>query len=233
MINHNDIQQGSIEWYEIRWGKIGGTLSKGLFVNSDTLMISLLAQHLEEVDLEDSYSSPAMERGKELEPFAKEYLEKYLKLKFDNTGWLQCEKNKLLGISPDGITKNLKDACEIKCLGRNNHTQTLLDNDIPKEYVFQCIHYFTVNPKLERLHFLCFRPESKKHFYKMITRNSEIAIGIKKDKELRPNAKGIDQEYVVTVPDVRTVEQWSRFARKEADLLLEQINENLNKLNDF
>ena len=42
MINHKEIKQGSIEWHELRWGKIGGTLSSGLFVKSDTLLIDIL-----------------------------------------------------------------------------------------------------------------------------------------------------------------------------------------------
>ena len=48
MIKHNELEQGSQEWHEIKWGKIGGTLSKGLFVKSDTLLIDILSQRLED-----------------------------------------------------------------------------------------------------------------------------------------------------------------------------------------
>ena len=29
MINYKEIEQGTIEWFELKWGKIGGTLAKG------------------------------------------------------------------------------------------------------------------------------------------------------------------------------------------------------------
>jgi len=77
MILNKELQQGSIEWLEMRWGKIGGTASKGLHTKGDTLFIDLLSQHLEEFEPGDSYKSEAMELGNDLEPFAIEYVEKY------------------------------------------------------------------------------------------------------------------------------------------------------------
>ena len=68
MIKH-DITQGTADWLELRHGKITGTASKGLFVKSDTLLIDLISQHIEDWELEDSYSSADMVRGNELEPF--------------------------------------------------------------------------------------------------------------------------------------------------------------------
>ena len=89
MIRHNELEQGSQEWHEIKWAKIGGTLSKGLFVKSDTLLIDILSQRLEDFEPTDSFQSEAMERGSEMEPFARQYLEEYTGVKFENVGWLQ------------------------------------------------------------------------------------------------------------------------------------------------
>ena len=69
MIRFNEIEQRSQEWHELKWAKIGGTLSKGLFVKSDTLFIDILSQRMEDFEPTDSYTSDAMERGNELEPF--------------------------------------------------------------------------------------------------------------------------------------------------------------------
>src|SRR5690606_29148822 len=132
MINYKEIKQKSLEWYELKWGKIGGTLSSGLFVKSDTLLIDILSQRTEVFEYEeDGFISKAMERGNELEPIARDFLEKYYGIKFLETGWLQCEENELLGISPDGITDCETMACEIKCLGRKKHLETLLNQEIP------------------------------------------------------------------------------------------------------
>ena len=119
MINHKEIKQKSEEWFRIKWGKIGGTASNGLFVkNSDTLLIDILSQRFEDYVHVEGYVSADMERGNFLEPQAREYLEEYSGLKFVETGWLQSEENELLGISPDGITEDEKVQCEIKCFGK-------------------------------------------------------------------------------------------------------------------
>ena len=49
MIAHFEIEQGSEEWLKIRYAKIGGTRSGGLFVESETLAIELLGEIIEEI----------------------------------------------------------------------------------------------------------------------------------------------------------------------------------------
>ena len=213
MINYKEIEQNSIEWHNLKWAKIGGTLSAGLLVKSDTLLIDILSQRLEEFEPTESWESSDMQRGNELEPFAVEYLESFLKVKFNKTGWLQCEENELLGISPDGITEDEKQCCEIKCFARKKHTEILLNDAIPLDNLNQLVHYFVVNPKLEKLHFFCYRPESVKHFYKEITRESEINLGTK--------AK----------PVIKTVNEWVTELRTKADELLSQIKEKEQTIN--
>jgi len=177
MKKHSNIIQGSLEWHEIKWGKIGGSTSKGLFVKSDTLFLDILSQKIEDFELEDNFSNSAMEHGTENEPIAREYLEKYLNVKFEVPGWLQSEQNELLGISPDGLTSDNKIACEIKCLGRKAHTEIIYTNEIPLDKINQLIHYFTVNPDLEKLYFIAFRKESVKQFIKCLTMDSLVNIG--------------------------------------------------------
>jgi hypothetical protein len=213
MINYKEVEQKSLEWHELKWGKIGGTLSAGLLVKSDTLLIDILSQRLEEFEPTDSWESADMARGNELEPFAVEYLETYLGVKFERTGWLQCEDNELLGISPDGITEDETQACEIKCFARKKHTEILLNDSIPLDNLNQLVHYFTVNPKLEKLHFFCYRPESVKHFHKELTRETIVNLGTK--------AKPIE----------KTISEWVKELRKKADVLLKEIKEKEESIN--
>lgn len=213
MIARFDIQQGSIEWHELRNAKIGGSTSKGLFVKSDTLLIELLSESIEDFEIEDSYQSDDMIGGNELEPIAREKISKHLGVDFIECGWLQCEENYLLGISPDGITIDFKEAIEIKCPSKKKHTQTILSNEIPSDNIFQCLHYFTVNPHLEKLHFVSFRPESiKTLFVKTLTRESIIDLGTK----AKPNKK--------------TVSEWVEIAKKEAELLRIDLEKSIEKL---
>lgn len=213
MKNYKEITQGTIEWHEIKWGKIGGTLSKGLFVDSDTLLIDILSQRLEDFEPSDSFENDAMQRGNELEPFAREYLQSYTGIEFQETGWLQSEVNELLGISPDGISECERFSCEIKCLGRKAHYPILLSNEIPLDKVHQCVHYFTVNPKLEKHYFIAFRPEAPKHFVKELTLESLVNIGTK--------AK----------PKLMTIETVRDYALERANILLEEIKTKENLLN--
>lgn len=233
MKNHKEIIQGSIEWFEIKWSKIGGTLSKGLFIDSDTLFIELLSQHIEEFEPSESYLSEDMERGKELEPFALEYISNYTGIDFKTTGWLQSEECSLLGISPDGLSECEKYATEIKCLSRKVHTELIVNEELPKDKLCQIIHYFTVNPKLEKLYFLSFRPESIKSFIKVFTRNSVIDLGWKTKVEVKQyGVKGQEiKPKTETVSDCKTIGQWTLIAKEEAKKLETKIIETINKLN--
>ncbi len=181
MISRYDIQQKTSEWLELRYGKIGGSNASGLFVKSDNLLDELLAAKCEDFDLwgTDDYVSKDMERGNELEPLARERLSEYTGISFKECGWLQCEENELVGISPDGISEDETICCEIKCTAAKAHLQTIKENDIPLDNIKQCLHYFTVNPKLVKLYFCSFRPENKYKalFVKELTRDSLINMG--------------------------------------------------------
>lgn len=213
MIRYDDVEQQTDDWFALKWGKIGGTANKGLFVNSDTLLIDLLSQRLEEFEPEDSFTSEDMQRGNDLEPFAREYLNEYTGLDFKETGWIQSEENELMGVSPDGITDCNTMACEIKCFGRKKHTSVLLNDAIPKEYVNQIIQYFAVNPKLEKLYWLAFRPEAPKHFIKEVTLETKFDIGNKRK------------------PQIMSVEAIRDYSNEKANELLIKIKEKEEQLN--
>lgn len=213
MIRFDEIEQGSLEWFQMKWGKIGGTASKGLHTTGNTLFIELLSQRLEEFEPSDGFTSNAMERGNELEPFARDYISEYTGHNFKVSGWLQSQDNLLLGISPDGITDCDTASCEIKCFGRKKHTEVLLTNKIPIENIHQCVHYFTVNPKLKEHYFIAFRPESPKHFIEKLTLESIVNIGT--------NSKPV----LITIEEVR------KKSLKFADELLKRINEEVNSIN--
>lgn len=213
---HFEIEQGSIEWFQIKQGKIGGTRSKGLFIKSDNLLLDLLSEITEDFDEDavmDSYLSDAMERGNELEPQARIELEKYTGFEFLPVGWLQSVESPLLGISPDGITQTLSIGCEIKCPGAKKHLTTCLEDVIPLDHINQCIHNFAVNPILDRFYFMSYRPESiKPIFVKVLTRDSLVNIGTK------------------SRPVLKTITEVVELEHKAAKQLELQIEESINTL---
>jgi hypothetical protein len=210
-----EIEQGSLDWHLLRHGKIGGTASAQLFVNSDTLFYDLLAEQTEryDEDADSGYVSEAMERGKELEPQARAELSAYLGVELLECGWIQSD-NELLGISPDGISPDLTVQCEIKCPQAKKHLRNCVEDVIPLDNINQCIHAFAVNPRLERLVFLSYRPESPKAmFVKELKRTDTVNIGTK----ARPVNK--------------TVAECVEIIHERATELNEKLKEAINNLN--
>jgi len=232
MIVYKEIQQRSEEWFLMRHGRIGGTASKGLFIDSDTLFISLLSEHLEDFELTENFMSYEMERGIEMEPIARAFLSSYVGVDFQEVGWLQSEESSLIGCSPDGISECEKVACEVKCLGAKAHTEVLLNNEAPKVYIPQIINYFTVNPKLESLWFICYREESVKHFIHEYKRDSLVDVGWKKRVEIPQTGKlgKPIKPKTVTEPDLRTIGEWSAIALEEALRLEVKIKDTVERL---
>lgn len=181
MIVHWDLEQRTEAWHQLRYGKVGGTDSKRLFAKGNDLEMELLAARLEEFTPErDGYINDAMQRGIDLEPFALMALKRYAKIDFKVPGWIQSDIG-ILGISPDGLSECIRFAAEIKCLGKKNHTICVVTQKIPLDYVYQCTHYFTVNPKLEKLYFMSFRPESVHNiFIQEVTRKTSFNYGTEK-----------------------------------------------------
>lgn len=208
MIFHWDIIQGSLSWYELRYGKIGGSTSKGLFVDSDTLLNELISARLEPFEMDDdSYESPAMQRGNELEPMARRAMSQYVGVEFKECGWIQSDVG-LIGISPDGISECGKVSIEIKCPGRKKHTETLRGGVIPLEHCHQIVHSFTANKSLDRLYFCSYRPESQYGMLvKEIDRSTMINLGTRAKPVVKPvnewadiaRSKAIDMETFIGV----------------------------------
>jgi len=214
MIRINDIEQGTSEWHETRYRKVGGSTAKGLFVKSDTLKIELLGQFFESFNYVEGYISDDMARGNLLEPFAVDELNKYTGLEFNDAGWLQCEEIPLLGISPDGITNDNKFSCEIKCPARKKHTETILKDAIPLDNLHQCLHYFVINPELEKHYFASYRPENKIKplFVKELTNDSIINLG------------------TIKKPQLLTIKEWVEIAKQHAKELQISIDESIKQL---
>lgn len=212
---HFEIIQGTSDWLQLKYGKIGGTLAKGLFVKSDTLLDEILANRLEPFFLEDDgYESSDMVRGKELEPYARNQASQYLGIEFLECGWLQSEEIPLLGISPDGITSDFKIQLEAKCPSKKKHTNTIRLDEIPNDNIHQCVHAFTVNPHLEKLVFVSFRPESVKPlFLKELFGYSLVNLGTPK------------------TPIVKSVNDWVKISKENAINLDKQILECIEKIN--
>jgi hypothetical protein len=211
---HFNIVQCSKEWHEIRRGKVGGSSASGLFTDSETLLNQLIDECTEDYnENEEGFVSAAMEHGILHEPEARGILKEYLSLDFLECGWIENNEYSLIGISPDGITADFKDACEIKCPNNKKHIINIRFG-VQKDNIHQIIHNFTANKYLERLHWMSYRPTNKYKPFVVYTFTLESLV------DLGTKAK----------PQIKTIRDWVQIAHQEAVILEEKLKVELNNL---
>jgi len=209
-----DIMQGTTEWHKIRRAKVGGSSASGLFIDSETLLNKLIDESTEDYnEFEEGYTSDDMQHGVEFEPEARKMLSEKLGLDFLECGWIQSEDNEILGISPDGISKDYTQACEIKCPNNKRHIVNIRLG-VQRDNIHQIIHNFTVNPHLKTLYWCSYRPTNK---YKPMqiysfTLDSVIDLGTK------------------TKPQQKTISEWVEIAKNEAEVLKSKLKQELINL---
>ena len=134
MIIH-EYQQGSPEWFAVRLGKVtascfGKAVAGGQGKTRKAYMIQLLAERLTQND-QNGYSNSTMDRGSEIEPFAREYYERLNRVSVRQVGFVERDEN--IGASPDGLVGE-DGMIEIKCPFSTTHIEYLLAERLPPVY---------------------------------------------------------------------------------------------------
>ena len=134
------MEQGSEAWFEARCGLITATRIASMMAGESTKtykdLITDLAGEIITGEVEESYSNAIMERGTELEPFARGEYESIFDTEVREVGFVLSEKYKdWLGVSPDGLTA--EGGLEIKCPLRKTHINYIEANRLPNEYKWQ------------------------------------------------------------------------------------------------
>lgn len=187
MKKHN-IQQQTPEWFQIKKGKISGTVLKSLMSSrtKKDAIYDLIAEKLT-VGVDMDYEN-AMDRGNRLEPEAIAMFELETGKKVETTGFTESEYNDNIGSSPDGLIGET-EAIEVKCMGGKNHIKLWLENEIPSEYHWQVVQYFVVNEKLEKLFFVGYNPDIQVHQLHIIeVERKTLEEDIEKAKQVQVEA---------------------------------------------
>ena len=150
------VQQRSLEWFEARLGKVTGTRLKNVFKSDNLSLIDELIAETVSQEIEESYVNEAMQRGIDYEPIAMAEFQRRFYTEIEDVGFCISEEHDILGLSPDGFSKDRKTAVEIKCPSTKAHVKFIRQNKLPNEYKYQVYCYFIVNPKLEVLHFVSY-----------------------------------------------------------------------------
>jgi len=142
MIIHN-FEQKSEAWHEARCGRVTGTRFKALVSGESTQtykdLVTNIACEIITRRQEDTYTSPDMERGVELEPIARDLYSEIMGVNVQEIGFITPDEDnpylEWMGISPDGVIKN--SLLEIKCPKARTHLEYIEANKLPSEYRYQ------------------------------------------------------------------------------------------------
>jgi putative phage-type endonuclease len=133
-----DINQNSEEWMALRLGKFTASSFGDLFATKTTAQyrkaIRKVAFERLTGESPESFKSEYMDRGHELEPFAREAYENYSFNTIQNGGFF--EYNEWIGASPDGLVDD-DGQIEIKCPAYNTFIDYIISKKLPTEYVYQ------------------------------------------------------------------------------------------------
>ena len=144
---YHDVIQGTDQWKQVKAGKFGGTTADtflvagkdhdGIGAGLRTLIYQKAAEYFTGPNL-DGYCSPEMERGNELEMYARQRYETENFVKVQQVGYIQM--GQFFGVSPDGLVGD-DGGVEIKCPQPKTYLQwidsAMTVADIPKGYYCQ------------------------------------------------------------------------------------------------
>lgn len=141
-----DIEQGTQKWLDIRIGRVGGSESEplsvkgksasGLGVSVWKLMHKKIYELIMNETLDNDFISEAMQRGTDLEPFARDEYEVSSFNKVNQCGYIINTDFKYAGYSPDGLIGE-EGMLEIKCPLHVEYIRSICEKEIPKNYYAQ------------------------------------------------------------------------------------------------
>ena len=130
-----DCIQGTDIWHQARLGKVTGSRfgtakSKKSGVGRKKYMLDLIYER-RNGELTETYTNAIMQRGIEMEPYARDRYEKVTGYTVDQVGFI--EHNEYIGISPDGLIGD-DGAIEIKSPNTTTHLETMLLDRFDSKY---------------------------------------------------------------------------------------------------
>lgn len=130
---YENIIQGSDEWFAIRCGKVTGSMfaiAKGNGATRTKYMKELVDE-LRTGNPRESFVNSHMQRGTEMEPFARAAYEKEYRVDVQEVGFVEFNEN--IGCSPDGIIEP-DGRLEIKCPTLEVHNKTVQADKVPSSH---------------------------------------------------------------------------------------------------
>jgi putative phage-type endonuclease len=179
------IEQGSPEWMALRIGKIGGSRVADVLTEGRSGAESLTRRkYKNELIRErltgkklDTYKTPAMQRGIDLEPMARAWYEVKYNTFVDQVAIVLHPSIDGGQCSPDGIVEATNSLIEIKIPNPENHLDNLLTGGKQLEQYYDQVQWqLACMPEKEFCDLVSYDPEMPDHlqgFVKRIYRDDE------------------------------------------------------------
>ena len=196
-----ELEQGSLEWHQERAGRVTGTSLKSALgaklsaktgwsigdkKQQQTLTYELIAERMTEVQIVE-LNTAAVERGRELEPFAIKAASKQTGEDYQDCGMLICEGMQDFGFSPDSVVKVdgvIIGGLETKCPSSKKHIEYLINNEVPSEYYWQVLAPFICSDDVQWWDFASFDDRNyEKPLFVIRVNREEVADIVEKAKE--------------------------------------------------
>ena len=140
------VEQGSIEWFTARMGKLTGSKFTKIMPTKrqkpdawNETQLGILRECVAELltgEREETFTSKAMQWGNDTEPAARRALALAIDMPIRESGFWQ--HSDYIGSSPDGVIGFNEFVCELKCPTSKQHVRYLLDTDeLFKDYEWQ------------------------------------------------------------------------------------------------
>jgi hypothetical protein len=179
MIIHECLQ-GSIEWDNLRAGKLTASAAKKVFTPTKGDLKEGAIEHIYQLigecyDPDYIYfaGNKFTERGNEMEPAARKQFSELTGIEVHEVGFI-TQDNGVIGASPDGLIKGPDGAwlegLELKAHNPGKHVEFMHKGTLPPEHKLQ-VHMSMVVTGLNRWHFLSYHPDMKP-FYVIAERDS-------------------------------------------------------------
>ena len=193
-----EVAQGSPEWFEARrgiptasaFGKIITPARGELSAQSVGYIAELIAETTEDYNPEEQCRSYWMERGREIEPEARDWYAFRYNVEIEEVGIIL---NHGAGYSPDGLIG--KGAVEFKCPKPSTHVKWLLKGGLPDEHKPQ-VHGGLYIGDLDWIDFVSYCPG----FRKLVVRvtpdkyTQNVAAALRQFNEAYEHAKTFIRE---------------------------------------
>lgn len=181
-----DCEQGSDEWFAARLGKVTASCFSDVLnkkTGRGTYMIKLAAERLTGLS-QDGYSNAVMERGKEIEPEAREYYAETRGQIISQIGFAELSED--VGASPDGLVGD-DGQVEIKCPNSTTHISYILKNKMPTKYIPQVqgqlwvtgrqwCDFISYDPRLDKRPFWLIRVKRDEDYIKTLEAATNVFI---------------------------------------------------------